>query len=92
MRAVFIHDVIALDATQRAEFAQKNVFIFDTYVGAATEAFEKGLITSEGLERVMSSASRELNEVPFSSPVQRDARKAELDRDLSLARGILNQH
>lgn len=91
LRAVFIHDVTGLDATARADFATQGVFIFDTYVGAAAQAFKQGLITAEGLERVMTSASRELGEVHFDQADQRAARQAELDRDLALAREMLSQ-
>ena len=89
MRGVFIHNVTGIDEAGKAEFARKGVFVFDSYVGAATEAFKKGLITREGLERVMSSATRELAEVHFDKPEQQAARQAELDRDLVAARAAL---
>lgn len=89
MRGVFIHNVTGIDDAGKAEFARKGVFVFDTYVGAATEAFKKGLISREGLERVMSSASRELAEVHFDKPEQKAARQADLDRDLATARAAL---
>ncbi|MDP1823268.1 MAG: hypothetical protein Q8L48_08505 [Archangium sp.] len=91
MRGVFIHNVTGVDAAGKADFARKGVFVFDTYVGAATEAFKKGLITADGLERVMTSASRELAEVPFDKPGQRAERQAELDRDLAAARTALGR-
>ena len=91
MRGVFIHNVTHLDAPAKAEFAQKKVFIFDTYVGAATQAFKQGLISADGLERVMSSASRELAEVHFDKPEQAAARKTELDRDLAEAHTALGR-
>jgi hypothetical protein len=91
MRGVFIHNVTHLDAAAKADFAQKKVFIFDTYVGAATQAFKQGLISADGLERVMSSASRELAEVHFDKPEQAAARKAELDRDLAEAHTALGR-
>jgi hypothetical protein len=90
MRGVFIHNVTGLDAAGKADFAKKGVFVFDTYVGAATEAFKKGLITADGLERVMSSASRELTDVHFDKPEQKAARQADLDRDLTTAREALS--
>ena len=90
MRGAFIHNVTGIDAAGKAEFAKKGVFVFDTYVGAATEAFKKGLIGAEGLQRVMSSASRELGEVHFDKPEQKAARQAELDRDLAAARAPLS--
>lgn len=88
MRSVFIHNVTHLDAAAKADFARKGVFIFDTYVGAATEAFKRGLISKAGLERVMSEASREFEATTFASPEQKAARKAELDRDLAAARTV----
>jgi hypothetical protein len=86
MRSVFIHNVTHLDDAAKADFARKGVFIFDTYVGAATEAFKRGLISRPGLERVMSEATREFDATTFASPEQKAARKAELDRDLAAAR------
>lgn len=89
LRGTFIHNVTHLDAAGKAEWAAKGVFVFDTYVGAATEAFKRGLVSKAGLERVMSEATRELDAVPFASAAQRDARRAELDRDLTAARAAL---
>ncbi|WP_224360496.1 phosphatase domain-containing protein [Hyalangium versicolor] len=89
MKAVFIHNVTNMSADERKAMAQKGVFVFDTYVGAATEAFRRGLITREGLERVAASASREFDAVPFTSFELHAARKAELDRDLSEMRAVL---
>lgn len=89
MRAVFIHNVTNLDAAGKAEWAAKGVVVFDTYVGAAVEAFKRGLISKPGLARVVSEASRELAEVPFTSPAQRAARQAELDADVAAARALL---
>jgi hypothetical protein len=90
MKAVFIHNVTHMGADERKAMAQKGIFVFDTYVGAATEAFRRGLITREGLERVASSAKRELGEVPFSSSAQHAERQAELDRDLAQMHAVLN--
>ncbi|MFL5345876.1 MAG: phosphatase domain-containing protein [Hyalangium sp.] len=89
MKAVFIHNVTNMSAEDRKAMAQKGVFVFDTYVGAATEAFRRGLITREGLERVASSASVELDTVHFDSREQYAARKSELDRDLAEMRSVL---
>lgn len=89
MRAVFIHNVTHLDAAAKAEQASKGVFVFDTYVGAATEAFKRGLISKSGLERVVSEANREFTGLTFDSPQQQAARKAELDSDTAAARALL---
>jgi hypothetical protein len=92
MKGVFIHNVTGMSDDARKEMAQKGVFVFDTYVGAATEAFRRGLITREGLERVAFSASNELDLVHFDSAEQRAAREAELHRDLAEMRALLNSH
>lgn len=89
LRAAFIHDVTGLDGAARAEWARQGVFVFDTYVGAATEAFRRGLISAEGLDRVVTEAGRELRRVPFESDAQRQAREAELARDVAAARAAL---
>lgn len=89
MKAVFIHNVTDLSPAQRADFAKKGVNIFDTYVGAATQAFEKGLISREGLQRVATSAQADLANVQFSSPQQRAARDADLARDLAAMQAAL---
>jgi hypothetical protein len=92
MKAVFIHNVTQMSADERKEMARKGIFVFDTYVGAATEAFRRRLITREGLERVGSSATRELEAVPFGSFEQHAARKAELDRDMAEMRTVLGNN
>jgi uncharacterized protein DUF2183 len=92
MKAVFIHNVTNMSADERKEMSQKGIFVFDTYVGAATEAFRRGLISREGLQRVASSASLEFESVHFDSPQQKEARAAELQRDLADMRATLDAH
>lgn len=89
MRAVFIHDVTHLDAAAKADFARQGVFIFDTYVGAATEAFKRGLIDKAGLSRVMEDAQHDFKGITFTSDAQQAARRVELERDLAAARALL---
>jgi hypothetical protein len=89
LRSVFIHNVTHLDGAAKADFARKNVFVFDTYVGAATEAHRRGLIDKGGLERVMEAAVKDFEGITFASPAQQAARKAELDADLAAARAVL---
>lgn len=88
LRAALIHNVTHLDAAGKAEWAQKGVFVFDTYVGAAAEAYRRGLISRPGLERVINESTREFNAISFASPEQKAARQAELDRDLVAARAL----
>ena len=86
MKKVFIHNVTDMSAAQRAESATKGVYIFDTYVGAATEAFKSGLISKDGLQRVAAGAQRELATITFKSPEQKAAREKDLARDLEAMR------
>lgn len=89
MRAVFIHNVTHLDDAAKADFATKGVFVFDTYVGAAAEAFKRGLIDKQGLTRVLEDAQHDFKGLSFSSGEQQAARQAELERDLAAARALL---
>ena len=85
VKAVFINDVVATPHARRAELAAKGVHLFDTYVGAATKAFELGLISRDGLVRVGKAAEEKLRAVPFTDEAQKRARRDELMRDLELA-------
>ena len=86
LEAVFIHDVTNMSDADKAAAAAKGIFVFDTYVAAATEAFRGGLISRDGLLRVAESAKRELATIPFDSEAQRVARESDLDRDLAAMR------
>ncbi|MFT3713090.1 MAG: hypothetical protein QM817_36005 [Archangium sp.] len=89
MRSVFIHNVTHLDEAAKAAELKKGVFVFDTYVGAATEAFKRGLINKPGLERVVSQANLEFSQISFANPQQQAAAKADLERDTAAARALL---
>ncbi len=90
--ATFIHDVKGTSAAARAEHAKAGVWFFDTYVGAATRAFELGLIGKAGMLEVARAARRELLAIPFASDAQRAARGAELARDLAAMNALVEAH
>lgn len=85
VRAVFIHDVVATPQEQRDAWRERHVFFFDTYVGAAVDAFHAGVISRDGVDRVAAAARESLAAIAFPSPDQRQAREAELERDLARA-------
>ncbi|MEW5738944.1 MAG: phosphatase domain-containing protein [Myxococcota bacterium] len=85
VKGIFINDVVATPPAKRAELAAQGVHLTDTYVGAATEAFKLGLISREGLGRVVAAAKRDFEAIPFDDDAQRAARRAELDRDVAAA-------
>lgn len=86
VKGVFIHNVTGLNDEQKAEFRQKGIRVFDTYVGAAVEAFDLGLITSEGLREVARSAQSDLAAIEFEDAAQKAAREADLTADLERVR------
>jgi hypothetical protein len=85
VRAVFIHDVVATPESVRQTWRDKRVFFFDTYVGAAVEAFEVGVIARDGVARVVGAAREDLARVTFASEAQLSARVLELERDIQRA-------
>ncbi|WPB75521.1 phosphatase domain-containing protein [Archangium violaceum] len=88
VRAVFIHDVVDTPESVRMTWRGKRVFFFDTYIGAAVEAFEVGVIARDGVARVARAAQEELARVPFSSESQRHSRVTDLERDSRRAESI----
>lgn len=89
VKGVFINDVVNTPAAKRAELRSQGVYLTDTYVGAATEAFHLGLIGKEGLARVVAAAKQDFGNIAFSSDAQRAARQVELDRDVAAAERAL---
>lgn len=82
VRAVFIHDVVNTSESARAEHRQQRIFFHDTYIDAATRAFELGLISRAGLHRVATIAVDEFRQITFQNPAQREAMADLLRRDL----------
>ena len=82
VKGVFIHDVVGLSPEKREEMRAKGVRVFDTYVGAAAEAHELGLISSDGLTRVTQAAKDGFEAIEWDSAEQREEAFAMLQRDL----------
>lgn len=90
LRASYIHNVTHLGDEAKAAYAKEGQLLFDTYVGAATRAFQEGLIGRAGLMRVIGESAHELSVIPFADPAQQAARQSELTRDIELARDAMN--
>jgi hypothetical protein len=88
VRAIFIHDVVDTPEATRQAWRAKRIFFFDTYIGAAVEAYEMGVIARDGVARVARAAREELEKIPFTSEDQRQARHAEFTRDLQRAEAL----
>jgi hypothetical protein len=89
VKGVFIHDVVSTPASKRAHWREAGIVFFDTYAGAAAEAYRAGLISRDGLKRVMRATTDELAAVAFDSGTQQEARFADLERDIALAEDML---
>jgi hypothetical protein len=85
VHAVFIHDVVATPEPERQAWRSKRIYFFDTYVGAALEAYAVGVISRDGVARVARAAREELRAVPFTSQSQRALRESDLASDCQRA-------
>lgn len=83
VHGVFIHDVTGMSEDDRRSLGQKRIHVFDTYIGAAGEARDLGLIDTTALQLIAARAMRDLNAVPFTSDDQRTAATACARRDLA---------
>lgn len=88
-RAVFINDVVGTPPEGRSEWLARGVPFFDTYVGSALHAHERGLISRAGLARVARAARDDLRRIAFPSAEAREARRAELERDIARVNEVL---
>ncbi|MCY1023822.1 phosphatase domain-containing protein [Pyxidicoccus sp. MSG2] len=88
VHAVFIHDVVDTPEATRQAWRAKRIYFFDTYVGAAVEAFQQGVISRDGVARIARAAQESIAGIAFTTPGQREARQFELERDLKRAAAI----
>lgn len=91
VRAVFIHDVVDTPEAARETWRARRIFFFDTYLGAAVEAFGVGVISRDGVARVARAVREDLGQILFPDPAQREAREAEVARDQRRADAVLGR-
>ena len=87
--ATLIHDVKNTSPEERARYREQRVYFFDTYVGAALEAHELGLMGLDGARRVGEGAAEDFVNTAFKDEGQRQARLGELQRDLARLNALL---
>jgi len=85
VRAVFIHDAVSTPADERARLCDRNIHLFDTYVEAARVACNRGLVALGAVARIAQAAREELERIEFASDAEREARRADLLRDIEAA-------
>lgn len=83
VRGIFIHDVRESVESVREGWRAEGIYPFDTYVGAATEAHARGMITAEGLQAVIEATRREFAAITFDSDTQREKMHDLLERDIA---------
>lgn len=90
VKGAFIHDVVATPQAERDALREKGIRLFDTYAGAAVEAFELGLISAQGLQRIADATQADLAAIEgWDSPEQQQARQDDLQVDLQRVREAL---
>jgi len=89
VRAVFIHDVVNTPEETRKQWRRDGVVFFETYVGAAAEAWRKGLVQAEGVRRIIEQARSAIGLVAFKDEAMRTQRVSELERDIAAAEKLL---
>jgi len=83
---VFVHDVTGTPPTVRDDWAQRGIWFFDTYVGAAVWARRAGLISLEWLGRIAEAAVADFQTIAdWDDADQRLAAWIRLDADLAEA-------
>jgi hypothetical protein len=78
VRAVYINNVTNMTAAQRAAMTGQGIMVIDSYVDAAIDAFNRGLISRASLSAVATAARTELNAMTNLSAAQRSAANAVL--------------
>ncbi len=81
--AVLIHDVVGTDAAVRAQYAERGIVFFDTYVGAAVAVHGLGLISDAGLRAVADATLDGFHGVPWRTAEQQAQARRLLHRDLA---------
>lgn len=89
VRAVFIHDVVDTPGEERRQWRRDGVVFFDTYVGAAVEAWRKGLVQAEGVRRIIEQARSSLGLIEFKDEAMRAQRVAAQEQDIAAAEKLL---
>lgn len=91
VKGSFIHNVTNVSDAEQAEYRDKGVVMFETYVGAGVEAYERGLISAQGLNRICQATQAELEAISnWKSEEQKAARLDDLSRDLGRAQEALS--
>lgn len=93
-----IHDLCTRDQKKfneegkRSELAAAGIHLFDSYVEAATVAFERGCVSESALMHVVQAATADMRATLFNSAPQRDGRVADFRAAVRRARDAMAAH
>lgn len=83
---VYIHDIVDKSncrkhsTEKREEYLKKyGVYFFDSYLSAGVDAFEQGLLSRRGLQKIHDGIQSSLNSINFQSEEQRQSRTREFE-------------
>lgn len=82
IRMALLHHVRPITEQRMERCRGLGLRFFDTYVGAALQLWESGLVATEGLWRVVEAAMADLKKIQFPNTQMRPAREAEFARDI----------
>lgn len=88
VRGVFIHDIHETALNQPALHHEQGMEFFDTYIAAATAAWQNGIITYQQALEVGVEAIADLRKLALIPPQMRQDRLAEHQRDLEVLRSM----
>eukprot|EP01127_Copromyxa_protea_P022039 TRINITY_DN773_c0_g1_i3.p1 TRINITY_DN773_c0_g1~~TRINITY_DN773_c0_g1_i3.p1 ORF type:complete len:1030 (+),score=162.50 TRINITY_DN773_c0_g1_i3:38-3127(+) len=92
--AAFIHKVTTLDKTYGYKGENKNIFFYDTFIGAALLAQKAGFIDEEAVARVVKAAKEDFEEIISNTKIckKMNTKKAAeaLNNDISTVNSTLH--
>ena len=91
LKRAYIHDVVATPEKERKEAAKQGIIFFDSYLSVATDAYRSGMISAEGVRRVLAQTRKELEAIDFDSEAQKKARWAEFEKAAAEAGDALEE-
>lgn len=92
MKGVFVNDVTGIPEAERRELKAAGIDVFDTYIGAALAAQDRGIIDKAAMRKIAKASIEQFHKVKFGSSEGYQARRPEFDRDVGLVNKLLPSH
>ncbi|KAF0689114.1 Aste57867_19386 [Aphanomyces stellatus] len=93
MEAAYFHVVQPIETTHgykdRETYRRLNIIFFETYVGAAVQAYRMNQISKYGLQQVTEEAATTFLRMKWASPNLREDARVQLNADIAQANEVL---